>query len=67
MKLAIPAKAVPYLAVAPLAIVLLFFFVIPMAMVLVASFFDYNMTGIIPTFTLTNYIDLLTSRTTLEL
>src|SRR5215467_9848770 len=67
MKLAIPAKAVPYLEVAPLAIVLLFFFVVPMAMVLVASFFDYNMTGIIPTFTLTNYIDLLTSRTTLEL
>jgi putative spermidine/putrescine transport system permease protein len=67
MKFAVPAKAVPYLEVAPLAIVLLFFFVIPMAMVIVASFFDYNMTGIIPTFTLHNYIDLLTQRTTLEL
>jgi putative spermidine/putrescine transport system permease protein len=67
MKLAIPAKAVPYLEVAPLAIVLLFFFIIPMAMVIVASFFDYNMTGIIPTFTLHNYIDLLTQHTTLEL
>jgi len=67
MKLAIPRKAAPYLEVAPLAIVLFFFFVVPMAMVLVASFFDYNMTGIIRTFTLGNYIDLLTSRTTLEL
>jgi len=67
MKLAIPRKAVPYLEVAPLAIILFFFFVVPMAMVLVASFFDYNMTGIIRTFTLSNYIDLLTSRTTLEL
>ena len=67
MKLAIPRKVVPYLEVAPLAIVLFFFFVVPMAMVLVASFFDYNMTGIIRTFTLSNYIDLLTSRTTLEL
>jgi putative spermidine/putrescine transport system permease protein len=36
-------------------------------MVLIASFFDYNMTGIIRTFTLNNYIDLLTSHTTLEL
>ena len=67
MKLAIPNKAVPYLEVAPVAIILFFFFVVPMAMVLVASFFDYNMTGIIRTFTLNNYIDLLTSRTTLEL
>jgi putative spermidine/putrescine transport system permease protein len=67
MKLAVARKAVPYLEVAPLAIVLFFFFVVPMAMVLVASFFDYNMTGIIRTFTFSNYVDLLTSRTTLEL
>ena len=67
MKLATPRKVVPYLEVAPLAIVLFFFFVVPMAMVIVASFFDYNMTGIIKTFTLNNYVDLLMSRTTLEL
>ena len=67
MKLAVPTRAVPYLQVAPLAITLFFFFVVPMTMVLVASFFDYNMTGIIRTFTLNNYIDLLTSRTTLDL
>lgn len=66
-KFAIPAKVVPYLQVAPLAIVLLFFFIIPMAMVIVASFFDFNMTGIIRTFTLHNYTDLLTQHTTFEL
>jgi putative spermidine/putrescine transport system permease protein len=67
MKLAVPAKVVPYLEVAPLAVVLLLFFVVPMVMVVVASFFDYNMTGLVPTLTLGNYIDLLTSPTTLEL
>jgi len=67
MKLAIPAKAVPYLQVAPLAVVFLFFLVVPMMMVLVASFFDFNMTGLVPTVTLGNYIDLLTSRNTFAL
>jgi putative spermidine/putrescine transport system permease protein len=67
MKLAIPAKAVPYLEVAPLAVVFLLFLVVPMTMVLVASFFDYNMTGLIPAFTLNNYVSLLTSRNTLDL
>jgi putative spermidine/putrescine transport system permease protein len=67
MKLAIPGRAVPYLQVAPLAAVFLFFFVLPMIMVLVASFFDYNMTGLVPTLTLSNYIELLTSRNTFDL
>jgi putative spermidine/putrescine transport system permease protein len=67
MKLAIPAKAVPYLQVAPLAVVFLFFLVVPMMMVLVASFLDFNMTGLVPTLTLGNYIDLLTSRNTFAL
>src|SRR6516164_11696113 len=67
MKLAIRAKVVPYLEVAPLAVVLLLFFVVPMVMVVVASFLDYNMTGLVPTLTLSNYIDLVTSPTTLEL
>jgi putative spermidine/putrescine transport system permease protein len=67
MKLAIPAKAVPHLQVAPLAVVFLFFLVVPMIMVLVASFFDFNMTGLVPTVTLGNYIDLLTSRNTFAL
>ena len=67
MKQAIPAKAAPYLQVAPLAVVFLFFLVVPMMMVLVASFFDFNMTGLVPTLTLGNYIDLLTSRNTFAL
>jgi putative spermidine/putrescine transport system permease protein len=67
MKLAISAKAVPYLQVAPLAVVFLFFLVVPMLMVLVASFFDFDMTGLVPTLTLGNYIDLLTSRNTFAL
>jgi putative spermidine/putrescine transport system permease protein len=67
MKLAIPAKAAPYLQVAPLAVVFLFFLVAPMMMVLVASFLDFNMTGLLPTLTLGNYIDLLTSRNTFAL
>jgi len=67
MKLAIPAKAVPYLQVAPLAVVFFFFLVVPMTMVLVASFFDYNMTGLVPTLTLDNYVSLLTSRNTFYL
>jgi putative spermidine/putrescine transport system permease protein len=67
MKLAIPAKAGPYLQVAPLAVVFLFFLVVPMMMVLVASFLDFNMTGLVPTLTFGNYIDLLTSRNTFAL
>ena len=67
MKLAIPAKAAPYLQVSPLAVVFLFFLVVPMMMVLVASFLDFNMTGLLPTLTLGNYIDLLTSRNTFAL
>jgi putative spermidine/putrescine transport system permease protein len=68
MKLTIPAKAVPYLQVAPLAVVFLFFLVMPMMMVLIVSFLDFDMiTGLIPTFTLNNYIRLLTSHNTLDL
>jgi len=36
-------------------------------MVLVASFLDFNMTGLVPTLTFGNYIDLLTSRNTFAL
>jgi putative spermidine/putrescine transport system permease protein len=63
----ISAKAIPYLQVAPLAVVFLLFLIIPMAMVLIASFFDYNMTGLIPSATVQNYVSLLTSRNTLDL
>ncbi len=55
----------PYLLVAPLAIVLLLFVVVPIALVVVVSFYRYVMlVGIQPAFTLENYIDLLTNATT---
>ncbi len=54
-----------YLQVAPLTLVLFFFFVVPVALVVVVSFFRYQMlVGIVPDFTLTNYVDLLTNPTT---
>lgn len=54
-----------YLQVAPLTIVLALFFIVPVALVVVVSFFRYQMlVGIVPTFTLKNYIDLLTNPTT---
>jgi putative spermidine/putrescine transport system permease protein len=58
---------VPYLQVAPLAVVFLFFLVAPMMMVLAASFFNYNMTGLVPGFTFHNYISLITSKVTFDL
>src|SRR5689334_7999452 len=67
MKRAIYAKAVPYLEVAPLVLVFLLFFIVPMTMVVIASFFDYNITGLVPTLTLNNYLELLSSKTTLDL
>jgi putative spermidine/putrescine transport system permease protein len=67
MKLVIPARAGPYLQVAPLTALLILFLVAPMTMVFAASFFDYNMTGLVPDITLDNYIRLLTSRNTFEL
>ena len=57
-----------YFQVAPLALVLLMFFVVPVALVTVVSFFRYQMlVGIVPDFTLKNYIDLLSNPTTWSL
>jgi len=54
-----------YLQVAPLTLVLLFFFAVPVALVVVVSFFRYQMlVGIVPQFTLKNYVDLLSNPTT---
>jgi putative spermidine/putrescine transport system permease protein len=54
-----------YLQVTPLTVVLVFFFLIPVALVLAVSFFRYQMlVGLVPDFILTNYIDLLTNPTT---
>jgi putative spermidine/putrescine transport system permease protein len=54
-----------YLQVAPLTIVLVLFFVVPVALVVVVSFFRYQMlVGIVPDFTFKNYTDLLSNPTT---
>lgn len=55
----------PYLQVAPLTLVLILFFVVPVALVVVVSFLRYQMlVGIVPHFTLKNYVDLIGNRTT---
>ncbi len=54
-----------YLQVAPLTLVLILFFVVPVALVVMVSFFRYQMlVGIVPDFTLKNYIDLFSNPTT---
>ncbi|MBN7809221.1 ABC transporter permease [Agrobacterium rubi] len=52
----------------PLTVVLTLFFVVPVLLVVVVSFFRYRMfVGLVPDFTLKNYIDVLSSATTLKL
>jgi putative spermidine/putrescine transport system permease protein len=55
---------VTYLQVTPLALVFLLFLVVPIATIIVVSFFDYNTTQIIPAFLLQNYEELLLSPVT---
>ena len=55
---------VTYLQVAPLALVFLLFLVVPIATIIVVSFFDYNTTSIIPAFLSQNYEELLLSPVT---
>ncbi|TMJ24458.1 MAG: ABC transporter permease [Alphaproteobacteria bacterium] len=55
---------VAYLQVAPLSLVLLLFLVVPIATIVVVSFFDYTTTSIIPAFLLQNYEELLLSPVT---
>lgn len=58
----------PYLQVAPLTLVLLMFFAVPVALVVVVSFFRYQMlVGIVADFTFRNYVDLLSNPTTWSL
>lgn len=45
----------PYLQAAPLALVFAVFFLLPLALVVVVSFWDYNEYAIIPAFTWMNY------------
>src|ERR1700756_3100569 len=57
-------RVVTYLQVAPLALVFLLFLVVPIATIVVVSFFDYSTTQIIPAFLSQNYEELLLSPVT---
>src|SRR5207244_7279258 len=56
-----------HLLVAPFASLLLAFFGVPLALVVVGSFFDLDQFDIIPTFVLTNYVELFGSSLTYTL
>ncbi len=56
-----------YLLAAPLALILLLFFGVPLALVIVVSFFDFDKFEIVPTFTLINYAELFESSLTYTL
>jgi putative spermidine/putrescine transport system permease protein len=59
------ASLTTYLQVVPLTLVLLPFFVAPVALVIIVSFLRYQMlVGIVPDFSFRNYIALLTNPTT---
>ncbi|HET7715460.1 MAG TPA: ABC transporter permease [Bauldia sp.] len=59
---------VPYLQVAPLFLVLFFFLIVPLALVVVVSFFRYQvLVGPVADFTFRNYVDILTNPTNWQL
>jgi putative spermidine/putrescine transport system permease protein len=58
---------VSWLQVGPMALVLLLFFGVPLIVVFIVSFFDFEQATIIPTFILDNYRDIFTSDVTLQL
>lgn len=61
------ANGAAYLQVAPLALVFAIFFVLPIGLVVVVSFFDYQTYDIlIPDFTFQNYIDVFTPSVTYQ-
>ena len=62
--MAIRSGVAPYLQVAPLTAVFLVFLVIPIATIVVVSFWDYDTARLIPDFVLTNYEELLLSPVT---
>ena len=60
-----PGSATPYVQVAPLAAVFALFLVVPIATIVVVSFWDYDEFRILPDFIWDNYVYLLTSKVTL--
>ncbi len=59
------ASVLPYFQVSPLALVFAAFLVVPIATIVIVSFWDYDEYRIIPDFIFDNYIYLLTSKVTL--
>ncbi|NJR41036.1 MAG: ABC transporter permease [Leptolyngbyaceae cyanobacterium CSU_1_4] len=55
----------PYLLVSPQTIVLLLFLVLPIAAIIIVSFWNFNGYSMIPGFTLANYITVFTSKVTI--
>ena len=58
------SRLTPYLQAAPLALVLLAFLVVPVAMIVIVSFWSYDSFSLIPDFTLDNYAWLVSSSVT---
>ena len=63
----VPSSIAPYIQVAPLALILLVFFGIPLVTVVVVSFFDYVNFQTVPAFMLYNYEEVFTSGLTITL
>ena len=63
---AMQRRLVTFMQAAPLAAILVVFLLLPMCVIVVVSFFDYNSVQIIPAFELTNYTDALASSVTWE-
>jgi putative spermidine/putrescine transport system permease protein len=62
------SSLIPYLQVAPLTIVLVLFVIVPLALVVVVSFYRYQvLVGLVRDFTFKNYIELLSNPTTWKL
>lgn len=58
---ALSKAAIAYLQALPLALILGFFFLLPILMITVVSFWDYDFAGIYPDFLTTNYADTIGS------
>ncbi len=56
-----PAWAASYLQAMPLILILGFFFILPIAMIAIVSFWDYDFAGLYPAFLTMNYTDTLGS------
>lgn len=63
----VPSSIVPYIQVAPIALILLVFFGIPLVTVVVVSFFDYVNFQTVPAFMFYNYEEVFTSGLTITL